>query len=201
MLFVHAAPREAGSLAAEPRVLELGVGKVAATLALTQRVLARRPAAVVLFGVAGSHPGGPAIARPCLVEADWLADEGVWAPGGFLSLEQLGLGRRGPFVADPQLGAWVEARLGVALPRVVGATVSACSGTDAQVRAARAACPEASVESMEGAAVGAVCAALGIPWVQLRVISNRTGDRDRAGWDLDAALAVLHPAVRRLLDG
>ena len=54
---------------------------------------------------------------------------------------------------------------------------------------------------MEGAAVGAVCAALGIPWVQLRVISNRTGDRDRAGWDLDAELAVLHPAVRRLLDG
>lgn len=199
-LLVYAAPREGQPWAEDPRALRLGVGKVAATIALTRRVLRQRPEAVVLFGVAGSHPGGPAVRRPCLVTAEWLADEGVESPVGFLSLEQLGLGDRGPFAADPELTAWVEGRVGEPLPHVVGATVSTCSGTEARAAVARAACPEGVVETMEGAAVAAVCAALGLPWAELRVISNRTGDRDRAGWDLDGALSALHAAVGRLLD-
>lgn len=198
-LYVYAAEPEGRPFADDPRTLALGVGKVAATLALARHVLAGRPEAVVLVGVAGAYPGGPAIGEPCWVAADWLADEGVEAPGGFLSLEQLGLGTRGPFTADPALTDALDARLGPGLPRVVGATVSTCSGTDARAAAIGAACPGAVVESMEGAAVGAVCTALGIPWAQLRVVSNRTGDRDRGGWDLPAALARLHEAVARLL--
>lgn len=198
-LFAYAFPREAGPHAEDPRAVLLGVGKVAATLALTRRLLERRPSGVVLFGVAGAHPGGPEVGEACLVESDWLADEGVETPKGFRSLERLGLGHRGPFVADAELGAWVRSVLGDGLATVVGATVSTCSGTDARARAARAACPQALVETMEGAAVGAVCEALGVPWAQLRVISNRTGERDRGGWDLEGALAVLHDAVGRLL--
>jgi futalosine hydrolase len=198
-LYVYAAPREGQPWASDPRTLALGVGKVAATLALTRRVLEQRPEAVVLFGVAGAHPGGPEIGRACLVTTDWLADEGVEVPGGLLSLEDLGLGVRGPLLADAALTDWLDACLGGGLPRVVGATVSTCSGTDARAAALVAACPAAAVESMEGAAVGAVCIALGIPWAQLRVVSNRTGDRARGGWDLPGALARLHEAVARLL--
>lgn len=200
-LYAYAAPKEGQPWAGDPRMLALGVGKVAATLALARRVIEQRPEAVVLFGVAGAHPGGPEIGAACWVARDWLADEGVETPSGFLSLEQLGLGVRGPFTADAALTDELDARLGGGgpRPRVVGATVSTCSGTDARAAACRAACPEAVVESMEGAAVGAVCTALGIPWAQLRVISNRTGDRDRGGWDLPAALARLHRAVGQLL--
>jgi futalosine hydrolase len=197
-LYVYAAPREGEPWAGDPRTLALGVGKVAATLALTRRVLDVRPEAVVLFGVAGAYPGGPEIGRACWVTEDWLADEGVQTPSGFLSLEQLGLGARGPFATDAALTDELDARLDGGLPRVVGATVSTCSGTDALAAARSAACPAAAVESMEGAAVGSVCVALGIPWAQLRVVSNRTGDRDRGGWDLHAALARLHEAVARL---
>jgi futalosine hydrolase len=198
-LYVYAAPREGEPWAHDPRMLGLGVGKVAAALALARRVLAERPAAVVLFGVAGAYPAGPAIGRACWVTRDWLADEGVETPAGFLSLEDLGLGVRGPFIADLALTDALDARLGPGLPRVAGATVSTCSGTDARAAACQAACPGVAVESMEGAAVGAVCTALGIPWAQLRVISNRTGDRQRAGWDLPEALARLHEAMARLL--
>jgi futalosine hydrolase len=198
-LYVYAAPREGQPWAGDPRMLGLGVGKVAAAVALTRRVLTQRPAAVVLFGVAGAYPGGPAVGEACWVTEDWLADEGVETPDGFLSLEQLGLGTRGPFVADAAFTQALDARLGGGVPQVVGATVSTCSGTDARAAAGQAACPTARVESMEGAAVGAVCTALGIPWAQLRVVSNRTGDRDRGGWDLARALARLHEAVGRLL--
>lgn len=198
-LYAYAAPKEGQPWAGEPRTLQLGVGKVAATLALARRVLERRPSAVVLFGVAGAYPGGPAIGQACWVTEDWLADEGVATPTGFLPLEQLGLGARGPFAADAALTDELDARLGGGLARVVGATVSTCSGTDALAATLTAACPGVAVESMEGAAVGAVCTALGIPWAQLRVISNRTGDRDRSGWDLPGALARLHEAVGTLL--
>ena len=198
-LFVYAAPREGQPWQGDPRTLVLGVGKVAATLALTRRVVERRPEAIVVFGVAGAYPGGPELGHACWVTEDWLADEGVQAPSGFLSLEDLRLGTRGPFTAAAALTDALERLLGETLPRVLGATVSTCSGTDALSAALQAACPGVAVESMEGAAVGAVCAALGIPWTQLRVVSNRTGDRDRGGWDLPGALARLHALVGRLL--
>jgi futalosine hydrolase len=57
----------------------------------------------------------------------------------------------------------------------------------------------AAIETMEGAAVALVCRKLSIPLVQLRSVSNRTGDRERAAWDLDGACAPLHDAVRKLL--
>ncbi len=197
-LWAYAAPREGQPWVEEPDVVQLGVGKVAATLALTRRLLERRPSAVISFGVAGSFVGGPAIGETCLVIEDWLADEGVEVADGFLSLEDLGLGRRGPFVADGALTDRIDEALGGGLLRVRAATVSTCSGTDARAAARIAACPGVRVESMEGAAVGAVCAALGVPWAQVRVVSNRTGDRQQAGWDLPGALARLHDVVGRL---
>lgn len=199
LLFVHAAPAEAGAHAEHDRVLELGVGKVAAAVGLTSYLAEHRPAGVVLFGVAGAHEGGPAVGEGCLVERDWLADEGVWAPDGFLGIDALGLGRRGPWRADRALGDWVQGRLAAPVAEVLGATVSLCSGTDDAAQRARVQCPDARVETMEGAAVGLVCERAKVPWAQLRVISNRTGDRDRAGWDLPGALGVLHAMMARLL--
>ncbi|MCX4239775.1 futalosine hydrolase [Paraliomyxa miuraensis] len=198
-LYVYAAAREGEPWASDPRTLGLGVGKVAATMTLTERMLADRPEAVVLFGVAGAYPRGPEVGEVCLVTADWLADEGVITPGGFLALEDLSLGERGPYVADMMLTDVLDARLGRGLRRVVGATVSTCSGTDRRADERMAACPGVAVETMEGAAVGAVCAAFGVPWAQLRVISNRTGNRDLAGWDLEGALSRLHEAMDWLL--
>ena len=79
-------------------------------------------------------------------------------------------------------------------------TVSTISGTDglAQAYGDRV---QPAVESMEGAAVARVCDAFAVPWVQLRSISNRVGDRARGGWDLSLAKARLHEAVRALLAG
>lgn len=199
ILWAYAHPKEAEGLAL-PHALELGVGKVEASLALTRRLCAARPEVVLGFGVSGAFPErGLAVGDVCLVEEETFADEGLVTEGGFEDLVGLKLAATRRWAADPE---WT-ARVAAVLPgarRVRGTTVSTISGTDA-IASAYAARTHAATESMEGAAVARVCEAFGVPWVQVRSISNRVGDRARGGWDLSLAKARLHEAVRLLLAG
>ncbi len=191
-----AAPIEAGGLADAI----VGVGKAAAAMHTTKLLLRERPAWLLLIGVCGTYPGaGLEVGSLCVVGEDQLADEGVALPGGeFLDITTMGLGARGPFHADPARTRAVSERL--AAPIVRGATVSSCAGNDelARMLAGRSG---AQVETMEGAAILQVCLHLGVPAVQLRCVSNRTGDRARGGWDLRGAVDRLHAGVRALADG
>jgi futalosine hydrolase len=194
VLFVHAHPSEAAGLAALPRVLCVGTGKTAAAVTLA-RALALEPAAlVVAFGVAGAYPGsGLAIGDVCLVAQDLLADDGVEDEHGFRDLAAMELGTNGPWHADPARTTELASLL--ACPVVLAATVSTCSATD-RASTLLAARTSAAIETMEGAAIAAACQYADVPWIQLRAVSNRTGDRSAAGWDLPRALHALHEAVR-----
>lgn len=199
ILWAYAHPKEAEGLDL-PESVQLGVGKIEAALALSRRLSEGLPVAVVNFGVAGVFPGvGLSVGEVCIVQEETLADEGVATQDGFEDLAELGLSSTVRWSADPR---WVQRALAV-LPgaaRVRGTTVSTVSGTDALAQA-YAARVSPAVESMEGAAVARVCEAFGVPWVQVRSISNRVGDRARGGWDLRLAKARLHEAVRALLTG
>jgi len=195
--WVCADEREGASIRAElGSMVVLGVGKTAAAVSLTRHLERGLPDAVVVFGVCGAYPereGALEVGDTVLVGEDVFADEGVQTEATFLGLGQLGLGDEGPFMAAPELVARLNV-IAEGIPVVRGATVSTCSGTNelSRVRAERSG---ARVETMEGAAVGWVCRTFGVPWVQLRSVSNRTGDRAKAGWDLHRALRELHRHV------
>lgn len=209
-LVVHASPLErAGNL---PLSLhELGVGKVAAAMELYSlliRLESRRPArGVLLVGVAGSYPervrgSAPPVAPGdvCVVASDTLADEGVLTAEGFLDFGKprehgVRMVDTGPFPASPRMAAEAAARLGC--PLVKGATVSTCSGVDALAQGLHAR-THADVETMEGAAVAAVCRRRETPLLHLRAISNWTGDRHLGEWNLGRAVDALHAALLRL---
>jgi futalosine hydrolase len=195
-LWVYAAPAEGKVLGAGAPALELGVGKAAAATTLTAALVTRSVTLVVAIGVCGAHRGAQlGIGSTCVVAQESFVDEGVEHPGGFLDLAALGLGDAAPIVADP---AGVRAAADVLDAAVVaGGTVSTCSGTDALAKARAARCP-AVIETMEGAAIALVCQRLGVPWVGVRTVSNFTGDRDRAQWDLPRALEQLGGACTRL---
>lgn len=189
---VCAAPVESGGLCDAV----LGVGKVAATLLATEQLMRTRPAWVLLIGVCGAYPGsGLTIGELCVVAEDRLADDGVGLADGFMGMAALGLGDEGPFRGDDERSREIAARLAIRV--VAGATVSTCSASDERSRAL-AERSGAQVESMEGAAVLQVCRHFAVPAVQLRAVSNRTGERGAAGWDLHGSLARLHAAVRGL---
>jgi futalosine hydrolase len=80
------------------------------------------------------------------------------------------------------------------------ATVSTCSGTDELARAV-AARTRACVEAMEGAAIAHALARLPgprIPFCEIRVVSNTTGDRSKQQWDIRGSLVKLSDVAAAL---
>lgn len=204
-LIAYAAPREGEVVVGRhSHTLALGVGKIAATLSLALALTERRFDAVLLIGVCGAYPArhlaaGVAaldVGDLCVVSEEVIADDGVITPADFLDLARLGLGEIGPIPADAALSERLATTLGC--ERVRGATVSTGAGTDS-LSHAYATRSGAAVESMEGAAAALCCRRFGVPLAQLRAVSNRTGDRERGGWDLDRALARLGAAVQQVL--
>ena len=75
------------------------------------------------------------------------------------------------------------------------ATVSTCSGTNerAQLIESQTNC---ICEAMEGAAVVHTANRLGAKAIEIRAISNTTGNRDLQKWDIECALTTLGNAVQ-----
>ena len=205
-----------GTLAGQNVALQhSGVGKAnaAATAALLLDSL--QPEAVICFGCAGAYlESGLKIGDLVLASEEIYGDEGAAAPDGFLDMQALGfpLAERGGehwfnrFPVDPELLAQGQrlivgalgARQRVARGPLV--TVSTCSGTaSAGNQLARR--TEGLGESMEGAAVAQLCACLGVPFFEVRGISNLVEDRNLSRWDLPTAATVAQQAVRALLAG
>jgi futalosine hydrolase len=87
-------------------------------------------------------------------------------------------------------------------PRVIAGpciTASQVTGVaaEAEVLAGRW---EALAESMEGAAAAHVCGVYGVPFLEVRGISNLVGDRDRARWQVRRAVAAASWATRAIVD-
>lgn len=127
-----------------------------------------------------------------------FADEGSATPDGFIDIGRLGFPpiARGSALASVSVPG--DEMLVRALVREFPlcapvATVSTCSGTDAAAREVSRR-TGAAAEAMEGAAVGLAAWRIGgfaLPFVEVRVISNTTGDRPVQRWDLKLAFERL----------
>ncbi|MFT3686476.1 MAG: futalosine hydrolase [Phycisphaerales bacterium] len=217
VLLAVAAPAEAkavagafeGTFAASPQgwrvtplddrfdMVETGVGKAAAAGAVARVLDTERHGAVLSVGIAGALGAATRIGQVVLADRCDLVDDGVLSPDGFEDLERMGFG---PFpgmtngaLTDHALEEWLKP-----LADVIGpvATVSVCSGTDAGAQ--RWGGRGYVAEAMEGAAVALVCARTDVPFCELRVISNTTGDRSSQTWDIRGALATLTRVLGRM---
>ncbi|MFB3431652.1 futalosine hydrolase [Phycisphaerales bacterium ac7] len=180
-------------------LLLTGVGKANAAGAVGHALSRESFGAVVSLGIGGSLPTDESgssfhheIGDIIRCEQSVFADEGVISDDGWQSMADRGFGPRTNLSEPASMGVGSDSR---ALELLAGrfpdlgsaATVSTCSGTAeaAWNTAARSGC---TVEAMEGAAVGLAVlrSSPETPFVELRVISNRTGTDQR--WDLPYAL-------------
>jgi len=178
----------------------LGVAKVntAAGLALAVHLL--KPERVLQFGIGGAFVGSfLSIGMVAVAEREVHLDTGVQTAHGWEGMERLGfplLGRETPlynvFPTDPELTEELADVTG-AVRGVFGTSETVTGDFDAaQLLQARF---DLSVESMEGAAAAQVCAALGVPFAELRGISNIVGERDKRAWDVSKAVQAVNGAV------
>jgi futalosine hydrolase len=58
----------------------------------------------------------------------------------------------------------------------------------------------AIVESMEGGPLHYVCLRMGVPFLQLRSVSNTVGVRDKTQWNIPLAIARLNEQLIHLLE-
>jgi futalosine hydrolase len=195
----------AGMLDGVPVVLlPCGMGKTNAAHALTALLETHAVRGAIGFGIGGAYPGsglalgGVALATECV-----YGDEGVLAPAGWLSTEGIGIPLwAGRFNAFPVDAGWLAAAAcslegaGIAARRGPFVTVSCCSGTTALAAERAARVPGALCEGMEGAALAHVAAIYGVPFLELRAVSNVVEARNLARWRIAEAAEAAQAAVR-----
>jgi futalosine hydrolase len=195
LLIITAVPAErhavlAGLAPGDPvDVLSGGVG-VAAAAASTARALALgRYRGVLSAGIGGGFAGRVDVGGVALATRSVAADLGADSPDGFLSLDALGFGDT-VLDADPGLLAELRAAApDAALGPIL--TVTTVTGTADGTATMLARHPDAVAEGMEGFGVASAAAAAGVPFAEIRAISNLVGPRDRDAWRIGAALKTL----------
>ncbi len=203
-----------------------GCDKVNAAVLVTGLLQAMEPdpELVLQAGIAGAFPamaGGTAARIGDLVIAtrEAYSDTGSSSPQGWISAADLdlpiaevgGVESGGVFLFDSDLVEWAVHTINAAdtdessgeaeiLPVVVAGpcvTSSVVTGTDEGARLIGERWG-ALAESMEGAAAAHVCALCGVPFLEVRGISNIVGDRDRANWQVELAVDVAGRAALAL---
>lgn len=183
-----------------------GVGPLNAALTLGRLLGGATLSGVLNLGVAGSFDTAALPLRSVAV-----ADAEIWPEYGLRS--DTGVDPRGigfPLARTP--GGPIHERIGLAPTQAAKAlslslsadwitgpslTVSAASGTPT-VAAAHHKRHAPLTENMEGFALALGCLAPGLPFLEVRVVSNQVGSRDKAHWDLAGALEKL-PTVLDVL--
>ena len=193
------AEAEAIGLIDDAVIVVSGIGRTNAAAATTEAILRDGPfGLVVCAGVAGVLPGGGlSIAETIVATSCVYFEEGVMTPSGFEDIAAMGfaLGEFGGNVVPVDTDAL--SRLGDHFHRGPIATVATCSGSDEAAREVVVR-TGAVAEAMEGAAVVHAARRLGVGAIELRTISNTTGNRQQQVWRLDDALAALGSAVREM---
>ncbi len=183
-------------------VVTAGVGRTNAAAATTEAIVRSKLPfdAVMSVGLAGALPGSNLKIGDCVVASSCVyMEEGIVTPKGFVNMAGLGF-PLGDFEGN---AVPVDERLLEKLSEafLIGpiATVATCSGTDAAA-AEVVRRTGAVAEAMEGAAVVHAARRLGVPAIELRAISNTTGDRSRQEWDFSRGFAALGEAMERAME-
>lgn len=182
-------------------ILITGVGLMASTYAISRQVHLKRPDLVIQAGLAGSFdPLQYPIGSLVVVGKEWVADLGVKEKGKFRDLFGLGLIKPNQFpfkkgcLINPELKRLKE----VGLPVVNGVSVNAITHSPSITREYITRYKPA-VESMEGAALHYTCLMEGLPFIQLRAVSNKVGDRNKQKWDIPGAVDRLNKGLLYLI--
>src|SRR3569833_3029517 len=180
-------------------VLFTGVGAISTVYTLMRHIGRRRPDLVIQAGIAGSFIPGRT-GQVLVIKEEALGDLGVYEDQTFKTIFDLKLTAPDVFpftnglLVNPHQ-RWLDL---AGLPAVRGLTINEIS-TDKERIAWYQQNIAPVVESMEGGALHYTCLNEGIPFLQLRSVSNDIGQRDKRQWDLKGSIAHLNEALIQII--
>ncbi|MEQ1758042.1 MAG: futalosine hydrolase [Vicinamibacterales bacterium] len=181
-------------------VLITGVGMVQTAVWCARTLREHPPELALNVGVCGSF--NPRFAPGAVVHvlSDRMSELGAEDGDSFLDIVELGLlGHDEPSFPSGRLENQAPPRAVDRLPHAHGITVNTVHGRESSIQTVvKRWAPD--VESMEGAAFMYACQVEGVPFAQIRAVSNRVERRNRAGWHMAEAIARLSEEVARVVD-
>jgi len=185
----------ASSLGSRVDLLTTGIGMVATAVACARALTTTSYDLAIDVGVCGAFDRDLPLGSVVHVTEDRIAELGAEDGDGFLTMADLQLPAEERFIngAPPANAALAM------LPTVRGITVNTVHGNTRSIDAIAARC-RPQVETMEGAAFMSACLAAGVPFAQVRAVSNFVERRNRDAWRMADAIANLGAATLRILD-
>ena len=180
-----------------------GVGIMHTTHTLSRFLTGEKPDIAIQAGVGGGfHPLKHPIGTCVAVGSEMQGDLGVMeADGPWKGLPEMGLmdADLTPYKGGRLINPYRDLMTRSGLPIVNGVTVNRVS-TAPDMISMLAHQQAADVESMEGAAFHYVCLEAGVPFLQLRGLSNLVGDRNKSRWQMTTALNSVRDALFLTID-
>lgn len=178
-------------------VLVGGVG-IAQAAARTARQLAQKHyQGTINMGIAGGFPGKAANGSVAVATSIIAPEIGAESPEGFLTIDALGFGTQTlPAVANDSYIGKLQEAVSVATGTIL--SVMTVTGTEATLNVRQSYGKDVVAEAMEGFGVASAAAEFGLPFAEVRSISNQVGIRDKASWEFASAFSSLTKAAEKL---
>jgi futalosine hydrolase len=191
---------EQNKLSDKVQILITGVGLTSSVYQLTKTLLQQKPSVVVQAGVAGSFDNTLPLGSVAVIEKETLGDNGVEEEGTFKTLFDLNLlnENEAPWQQKKLVNAYTSLLQITGLPVTDAVTVHQITTDKNRIDYYKNSL-EASLESMEGAALHYVALCQNIPFLQLRSVSNFVGERDKKLWMMSKAIDTLNTEVQQLI--
>ncbi|HVZ57080.1 MAG TPA: futalosine hydrolase [Chitinophagaceae bacterium] len=182
-------------------ILITGIGLTATTYRLTRYLSLKRPDLVIQAGVAGGFSDQLPLGSVVAVRQETIADESVVELRQLRTLFALSLVPQNQY---PYRRGWLvnphkEYLKRTGLKAVRGISVNEITTRPRKIRFYRETF-DPVVESMEGAALHFTCLMEQVPFLQLRSISNRVGERNKKKWNMQTSIQHLNQELIQLVE-
>jgi len=178
-----------------------GIGLMHTAWHLGRELARKKPDLAIQAGIAGSFRRNWPLGQVVVIGSEQFGDLGVDDNGTFKDLFDTGLWPAGlsPFNGNSLVNTFSGLPFVPELPLAKGISINMVTGSPASIeRLEQKYAPD--IESMEGAAFHFACLQEGVPFLQLRSISNYVEARDRSKWNIPLAVKQLNETLISLVE-
>jgi futalosine hydrolase len=182
-------------------VLITGIGLTATTYSITKQLTLKKYDRVLQAGVAGCFNKALPLGTVVAIKKDSIADQSVIELNQLKSLFDLKLVPHNRF---PYKNKWLvnhhtDLLKTSGLRQVTGISVNEITTQPKKVRFYEQLFNPVT-ESMEGAALHYTCLMEGIPFLQIRSLSNYIAERNKAKWNMKESIHNLNQALPQIIE-